>query len=626
MKKLAFVLFCFIVGSLSAQTPVIKEITSRVDEVTVFLDGAQITRKKAVVLPKGTVLIKFTKLSPYIDGKSVQVKASGALTVLSVNHRKNFLQESEKSAALETFQGQLNQLDGDLTLTQTHLDIVREELSFLRDNRKVGGNNVSITVSQLQQASDFYGKKLTSLKMQEIDYNKKLRMLRSERAKVQRQINTLAGETETATGEIWVKAETKNAGSFPLEISYMVGNAGWFPSYDIRAKNISEPIELIYKANLKQDTRVDWQDVQLTFSSAEPNVSGVAPELQTYYLNYNTLPPAYKKQIGNISGKMMDEEGQPLPGGQVLVEGTTIGTSTDMDGNFSLTLPPQAGHVTFSYIGYVSQTLSVTRQVMNVFMQPAAMALDEVVVTAYGSRKSRTGAVQEVADLEMAEEAEIQIRGTNSLAIPTQKIENQTAVNFRIEKPYTVASDNKRFSVDMAVYNLPATYRYYCVPKINNHVYLLADILNWEKYSLLEGEANVFFEDTYVGKTLLDVRYAADTLQLSLGRDKQVVVNRTKNKEFTSKQFIGSKKKEIRAWHIEVKNNKAQVIQLSLLDQVPVSTREEIEVEVLKTSGAKHNRESGQITWQLELKPGQTEDVELKYSVEYPKSRVLYIE
>lgn len=626
MKKLAFVLFCFIVGSLSAQTPVIKEITSKVDEVTVFLDGAQITRKKAVVLPKGTVLIKFTKLSPYIDGKSVQVKASGALTVLSVNHRKNYLQESEKSAALETFQGQLNQLDGDLTLTQTHLDIVREELSFLRDNRKVGGNNVSITVSQLQQASDFYGKKLTSLKMQEIDYNKKLRMLRSERAKVQRQINTLAGETETATGEIWVKAETKNAGSFPLEISYMVGNAGWFPSYDIRAKNISEPIELIYKANLKQDTRVDWQDVQLTFSSAEPNVSGVAPELQTYYLNYNTLPPAYKKQIGNISGKMMDEEGQPLPGGQVLVEGTTIGTSTDMDGNFSLTLPPQAGYVTFSYIGYVSQTLSVTRQVMNVFMQPAAMALDEVVVTAYGSRKSRTGAVQEVADLEMAEEAEIQIRGTNSLAIPTQKIENQTAVNFRIEKPYTVASDNKRFSVDMAVYNLPATYRYYCVPKINNHVYLLADILNWEKYSLLEGEANVFFEDTYVGKTLLDVRYAADTLQLSLGRDKQVVVNRTKNKEFTSKQFIGSKKKEIRAWQIEVKNNKAQVIQLSLLDQVPVSTREEIEVEVLKTSGAKHNRESGQITWQLELKPGQTEDVELKYSVEYPKSRVLYIE
>src|SRR5690606_29658300 len=117
-----------------------------------------------------------------------------------------------------------------------------------------------------------------------------------------------------------------------------VGNAGWFPSYDIRAKNIDEPIQLIYKANVKQDNKEDWKNVKLKFSSAKPNVSGVAPELQTYYLNYNTVPPVYKLSANSVRGKVMDSNGDPLIGASVVVEGTTIGTVTDMEGNYSITI------------------------------------------------------------------------------------------------------------------------------------------------------------------------------------------------------------------------------------------------------------------------------------------------
>jgi hypothetical protein len=94
----------------------------------------------------------------------------------------------------------------------------------------------------------------------------------------------------------------------------LVANAGWFPSYDIRAKNINEPVQLIYKANVKQDTKVDWTNVKLKFSSADPNVSGVAPKLQTYFLNYNTLPPTYKLTTNSVRGKVVDSNGEPLPG------------------------------------------------------------------------------------------------------------------------------------------------------------------------------------------------------------------------------------------------------------------------------------------------------------------------
>ena len=102
----------------------------------------------------------------------------------------------------------------------------------------------------------------------------------------------------------------------------------------------------------------------------------------------------------------------------------------------------------------------------------------------------------------------MKIRGTNSIAIPTVQVENQTTVDFEIKTPYTVKSDNKNYVVDMEYYELPAFYQYYCVPKVDKDAFLIAHIIDWEQYNLMEGEANIFFEETYVGKTLLDVRYA----------------------------------------------------------------------------------------------------------------------
>jgi uncharacterized protein (TIGR02231 family) len=178
----------------------------------------------------------------------------------------------------------------------------------------------------------------------------------------------------------------------------------------------------------------------------------------------------------------------------------------------------------------------------------------------------------------------------------------------------------------MEFYDLPAFYQYYCVPKIDKDAFLIANIIDWEKYNLLEGEANVFFEDTYVGKTLMDVRYASDTLEISLGRDKNVSVDREKVKDFTDKQFIGSKKEETREWITTVKNNKNQAINMILLDQVPVSTIEEIEVNIQNVSGAKHDIETGEIKWEFELEPSNKKEFELKYSVKYPKFRNLIVE
>lgn len=626
MKAITILLLSLICSNLLGQEIVDKEIKTEVNEVTVFIDKAQVTRQKTVELNSGITILKFINLSPFIDAKSVQVKASGDVTVLAVNHQQNFIDKLEKSEEVKKIEEKLDDVNGQLKLEETYLSILKDELTFLNDNRIIGGKNNELNISTLKEASEFYSTKLTALKLKEIEKNKTLENLRKQKNELKNQLNTLTSKKEFASGEILVKVQSKIKTHPSFELSYIVDNAGWYPTYDIRAKTINDPVEIIYKANLRQDTKVDWKNVKLSFSSSNPNSSGVAPELKTYFLDYYSLPPVYNKSINSVTGQVLDQENNPLPGATVMIPETTIGAVTDMNGKYSITLPNNAGYLSFSSIGFKTQTLPITSSVINVKMVEDVMLLEEVAVVAYG--------VQEDADISTQLQGRVtgvsvnktKSREAESIAIPFEQTENQTSINFEISTPYSVNSDNKNYSVDMVVYQVPAFFQYYSVPKIEKEAYLIANITDWEKYNLLEGEANIFFEGTFVGKSLLDVRFASDTLQLSLGKDKNVIVNREKEKDFETRQFIGSKKEESKSWKTTIKNNKSQEIILVVLDQAPVSRLEEIEVNIQNISGGKLNKESGEVKWEFTLKPMEKKEFDLKYSVKYPKSRNLTIE
>lgn len=621
MKKLLLIFSFLFFLNANAQEIIEQKINTEVNAVTVFMEDAQITRKKLVDLKAGVTLLKFINLSPFIEAKSIQVKATGNLTVLSVNHQQNFIDKLEKQEELVSLEEKLEEIENEINLQSTYLEILKEELGFLQENRNIGGKSEELSVPNLKDAANFYSAKLTSLKLKEIEINKRLRELIESKTDLRNQIKTLTSQKNFPNGEVLVKVEAKNNTKADFELSYLVGNSGWFPSYDVRANNVNEPIEIVYKANIKQDTKIDWKDVKLNLSTANPNISGVAPELKTYFLNYNTLPPTYNLTSNEIKGKVLDENNLPIPGVNVIVKGTTIGAVTDFDGNYSITIPNTSSQLVFSFIGYVTETLPVRSSTLNVNLREDSQSLDEVVVTGYGGNKRKS-----FSEALEGKVAGVQIRGAGSIEIPLEQQQKQTTVEFEIEIPYSIKSDNKSYAVEMANYDLPATYKYYSVPKINNDAFLIANISDWEKYNLLEGEANIFFEDTYVGKTLLDIRYATDTLQISLGRDKNVSVKREKVKDFTTKQFIGNKKEETKAWNINVKNNKAQAISMLIYDQVPVSTLDEIKVEILDISKADHDPETGEIKWEFNIQPNETKTFDLKYSVKYPKYRNLIIE
>jgi hypothetical protein len=624
MKYILAILACTQAILLTAQEIPEKAITTKVDKVTVFFESAQVTRNASVAVRPGKSLLKFTELSPFINPKSLQVKVDGNVTVLSVNHRQNYMDSIAKPQELVQLENRYREIEEKIALEEAYISIIDEEIIFLQENRDIGGRNQEVSVVNLREASDFYSTRLTGLKIKRIERTKTAGHLREELQRIASQMNLLTATKEFPSGEVLVAIDAKTGTTIQAELSYLVGNAGWFPGYDIRARKVGEPLEIVYKANVHQNTRVDWENVKLTFSSGNPNLSGIAPELIPYYLSYNSVPPSYSSKINEVSGIVSDQNGNPLPGANVIVKGTSIGTVTDMGGQYSISIPAGATSLIFSYVGYNSQEAPIQNAVTNVFLQENAVALNEVVVRGMGSMKRS----QNLSSVSRADEEadEIMFYMASSLPIPTRQVQNQTSVEFAVEIPYSVKSDSRNYLVDMTSYQVPASYEYYCVPKIDRDAFLMAYVTGWEQYNFLEGEANIYFEDTYTGKTILDVRFLTDTLTLSLGRDKGVVVNREKITDLTDRKSIGPNKEDTRAWKISVRNTKSEPVDIALYDQVPIPTLEEIELDVKDVSGGKRDMETGEIRWNIRLAPNQVKEVQLKYTLKYPKNRTIVID
>jgi uncharacterized protein (TIGR02231 family) len=201
--------------------------------------------------------------------------------------------------------------------------------------------------------------------------------------------------------------------------------------------------------------------------------------------------------------------------------------------------------------------------------------------------------------------------------------DNELNMVYNIDLPYDMESSGKEQSVQLKESSVASTYKFYAAPKLDKEAYLLADVADWEQLNLIPGEANIIFEGTYVGKTIIDPNSTKDTLTLTLGRDKRVVVKRDKLVDVSSVKFLGSNKKQVFSYEITVKNNKKEKISMLLKDQYPLSTNKDIEVELLETSGADVNKDLGILNWNIELAPGESKKYKLSYSVKYPKDKMV---
>jgi uncharacterized protein (TIGR02231 family) len=215
------------------------------------------------------------------------------------------------------------------------------------------------------------------------------------------------------------------------------------------------------------------------------------------------------------------------------------------------------------------------------------------------------------------------IAASSSGAAFTTVTQTQLTAEFDISVPYDIPSDGKSHLVSIQDYNLPASYHYYAVPKLDPDAFLVADISNWEELSLLPGTMNVFFEGSYVGQAFLDPSVTKDTLPVSLGRDQSLVIKREKVKDFSKEKIIGDNKRQSFAYTITVKNTKKEAVAIKILDQYPISQQGKIEVTLDEAGGATSDAATGKLWWNLLVAGGEEKKLQFSVTVKYPKDEII---
>ncbi len=522
------VFFALAASSVTGQT--VTEVDSKIREVTVFLNRAQVVREVNARISPGETNLVIGGLTAALDPQSIQVSGAGNAVILGIQHNQNYLDEADLPPKLKRLQDSLDYYVAELTKVQNDRAILEKEEKLMEANQKIGGTQQNLTVAELRAMADFFRTRMSDIGVAKIEADKKIKDINEKISKLKQQIAEQRGLLSRNTSEIVISISAKAATQANLEVSYVVNDAGWYPVYDLRATDTKSPVMLNYKANVFQQTGEAWENVKLTLSTANPSLGGQKPELYTWYLDFPRPLPVQEKAV----------------------------------------------------------------------------------------RMRGVAAAPRVADSAEMSEARFE-----SVANYVNTIQTTLNTEFNIALPYTVASTPKPTVVDIASHEVPATYRYATTPKLDRDAFLLARVTGWEAFSLLPGEANVFFEGTFVGKTFVDPANVRDTLDVSLGRDKRIVVEREKVKDFTSRRTIGANRRDRYTWEISIRNTRNEAVTVMVEDHVPVSQNSQIEVTVDETGGARYTAENGKLVWELSLNPNETKKVRYSFEVKYPKDRVI---
>ena len=619
MKRISLFTLVFFTGTIVFGGEFEKTISTQVEEVTVFIEGAQIVHSSdKVQLPAGHSVIKLEDLTYNLDVSSLRVTGLGDFTLMSVDHKFNFLGESSEKR-LEELEAQLEDIQHEITLQNVTLDVNHEEEDLLMQNKSLKGEETGVDVSQLIQASNFYRQRLSELKNEQVYIDKRINELREKEQLIQNEMSELQKGENDKRSEVFVRVWADRSTEASFEISYFAYEAGWYPFYDLRVSKVNQPISAQLNANVHQSTGIDWTGVDIELSTGNPTLESVKPILAPHYLDFSSHGSyTYTSSYGNynsgvrqVSGVVMDAStGEPIPFANVLVEGTTVGTTTDFDGRYMINIPSGSQHLVVSYIGYTKERLPISSQHMNISLREEVLLLDAVVITS--SKRTADGYYDGGRSDNFSEV---------NVALPPS-VETRTDVTskkYKIDIPYTILSNGKNYTIAIEAKQIGAAYQYATVPKLNPSVFLTARLTDWVQYELLDAETNIYFEGTYIGKSLIDTRSAEDTIDISLGVDNAVIVQRNLLSEKNKRTGLSDKEKKTRYWEVVLRNTRSQPLYIMVEDQFPVSKQKNIEVTLLESSGARVNELTGQLIWMLTLMPGQTQNLEFGYEVRYPK-------
>lgn len=544
---------------LQAKAETIKTIKPKPVKATVYLSGAEIAYLESLTLPAGTNEIIIEGVAPQCDETSISAFFKGGLVI---DTRKNthypeptklYDLDGKYEFFLNRINDSIEEMDFQVQDCNNKLATYEKEEYLLLNNRLMRGEFTKDSLPLLKASLDLLRTRLINIDEEQLALERRLSKISKVQTKLyERQqyytslLNSgnwlLNPEPVKVITQIAVTIEATEQVTGNLNLKYYVPNAGWVPMYEIQANSGKEKVRLVYRAQVYQNTGLDWKDVSLVLSTSNPSVGNTRPVLTAWNLYYG-YPNSYAERL-----------------------------------NYDF------------------------RNNNGMFNQyPGQLKADDLVA----ADTSRTGP---------GDEPPLPLFTVNDNLLMTE---------YEIKTRYSIKADNKAHHVIINTIDIPVSLAYLTVPKLDKDAFLMGKVANWEDLNLLPASAKIYFDESYIGLTVVEPSSTKDTMYLNLGRDKSIIVKRQALKDKSREQVLGEYKIINKTIEITVRNTKDINLSFEIEDQVPITSDNSIRITVGDYDKAMYNPVTGKLTWKLNIKPKDTKKVVFSYEVKYPKDKTI---
>lgn len=537
-------------------------LSSKIEKATVFLSGAQVFRETgSIAIKKGVNEVVIKDVSPYITQQQLQATALGNFLILDVQLQTQYVPPTNFESVIlpEKTQKEITQLEDSILYLTFELERINEKLNNLASEKNM------IMQSQLIKAG---GTSDTLPEFKEI--------VTFYRAKLD-DIN-----------ELIVKWKKKKHIATMRDTRHKM-RMQELKNYAQNTKQPNEPAKTRY--HIVVTTYSDYGSSGKIEVNYFINNAGWIP---AYDLRANsTIEPidiTYKAYVFQNSGEDWDDVKLIL---------------STYDRTFSA-VKPTAGVWRLDYT--INKPVAVNRNISNELYYSQNMASPVQAQSVEKSMKSDS-----------------RYKDVSLTYVPGQSLssisQNFSNVEFDVKLPYSIKADGSQKLMVVMNEKVDAKFFHYMLPRMNKYGFLQAKIGDWENLSLLPGKANIYFQQTIVGSTMIDPAVMSDTMELTLGRDQGIVSTRKKISEEERKVGISKRVLKEYTFEIEVRNNTRSSVDLTLEDLIPITGNEDIKIKMIEGNGAYLNDTNGMLTWKLKMKAGAKEIIRFTYSIEHEKDK-----
>lgn len=558
MKNLLVFAFCLsLFNAKAVETE--KLVKTKPEKIVVYTQGAQIHRNASVNLAAGPNILVFSGLENCINASAIQASGNGNFIIADIQHEVHYPELNKAKLQgdvrykklLKNINDSIQELNYQIEEITTKTDALGMEKNVLLNFSLFKGQSKKDSIPFLKEGISYLRERLNNINLEQLKLKREREKLEAKKLALNERINQISSELANQnSGEepekvdyrvlIHVIADQPTLAT--INLNYYITNAGWTPSYDLRALSNDQNIKLTYKAQIHQQSGNDWSNVKLVLSTANPNRSYQVPNLNPWYLGYN-----YNYNSDLRKHKNMKDAYGTVPG---VANGA-----------------------------YAEK-----------------MTLD--------SETSTSALAQTSAEY-------------------TTVSENVIETEYEIKLNYNIPSDGKEHYAAILMKDLKTFFRYKAVPKLNNNVYLTAVLPDWEDAITLSGQASIYYDGSYVGATSLMPGGTEDTIQLSLGIDKNVAIKRQKIKDKCYEKFMDNDKVHQYTYEITMKNSRSNKIEIEVLDQLPLTQDKSVTIDRKELSGAKYDEITGLLTWRSTVQAKDSKKLTLVYQIKAPKTMPL---